>query len=500
MKKETIQQHLEENSSKYIELLKNGKIRYSDFTSENLRELLGSGSIDPDTFPASLRGELMYRDLLSLDFKGLDIHTQLKLLLRDKWYGLRPEDIGEMLKDTWKAFSPDMLIRILKYHCTIYQNWPDWDWSAVDGAGTEAWCDLLSRHHCFADRCPEKIWKSFSPEESFDIAFNSPGLAARLDLNSLPLALQDLLLLERPELAGYFLVDGNEPPEKLFLRWDWENCYEKEYEAVLEFLNDLLPHLEESNDWQGEGFMGVFSGIRCDLFKTQFDDFLEKNYIPPTGVWLVREPLKAAVVPVNNLEAQILAHHPSLVGACMEEETLSRIDILLTPQFETLRQDMSSLVLLKAVSPELRRETLAALIEKGASENIIGLVKDACEFGKEFKCSAETEKLIQAVEDRKFDAFRNLKENVKADYMSVDKAREIFRNCDKTTVKNFFSHAITPMLRAYLITELDKEYSDERGALINIPLQTYWQEYSDDSFVEFIDDDDDWDDDDFMED
>ena len=100
---EKMQKYLEENSSKYIELLKNGKIRYSDFTSENLRELLGSGLIDPDTFPASLRGELMYRDLLPLDFKGLDIHTQLKLLLRDKWYGLRPDDIGKMLKDSWRS-------------------------------------------------------------------------------------------------------------------------------------------------------------------------------------------------------------------------------------------------------------------------------------------------------------------------------------------------------------------------------------------------------------
>ena len=489
-KKSVPSKEMQNMAKKYFEFLKNGMIECRDLTGETLSEVILFAGDEISQLSVTVRAELMYRKLIPLDLKGLDIEQQLKLLLRDEWYGFTPDEIGELLKDIWKNFTPDMLLKLLRYHPTAFKQWPDWDWSAVADGTPEAWCFLLKRHYYYADHCPEEIWKRFSFEERCDLAAASPGLVTRLDLQSLPSQMQDAFLYENPLLAGCFNFAQDDPPGVLSLHFNYEMCYKKEVSATAEFLKKLLPYTY-GHGMSAYNQLGIFSRTRGEVLQKEISSFLKKNHIPEISIyaeWNAR-PLPL-VVPVDNLEARILLQSSRIVEACMEEEKLSRIDMLLTIEFETMRMDWVCLVLYKALSPELRRKAAAAMEKNGFSAEIIELVKSADLCGENRTRAKEEEQLLCALKAKDLSALNAAADRVYINALSVDEALKICRMLKASGVKKFFNRFLHPALRARLITELtEQESRREHIELVNILLRPYFREYLYEDFETFLADD-----------
>ena len=137
-KKSVQSKEMQNRTETYFALLQKGKVQCSDFTDETLSEMILFAGDRISLLPMSVQVELIYRKLIPLDLSGLDIQQQLKLLMRDEWYGLSPEKIANLLKDSWKDFTPDMLPGILTCHPAALElpllsdrrkTWPD------------PWCD-----------------------------------------------------------------------------------------------------------------------------------------------------------------------------------------------------------------------------------------------------------------------------------------------------------------------------------------------------------------------
>ena len=79
-KKSVQSKEMQNMAKKYFELLKNGMIECRDLTGETLSEVILFAGEGISQLPVSVRAELMYRKLIPLDLKGLDIEQQLKLL------------------------------------------------------------------------------------------------------------------------------------------------------------------------------------------------------------------------------------------------------------------------------------------------------------------------------------------------------------------------------------------------------------------------------------
>ena len=449
---------IELNAVKYADLLKNGIVKCRDFTDDTIVNILKNSGVDAKEFPPEIRAELICRKFIPPD-------------------------------SSWESFSPDMLINILNVYPHAFENWHNWSWKSVSGAGSKAWCELLKNHPLYAKFCPQQVFDNLSFEERSNLASDAPILADRLNLNSLPFELQDELLFTNPELAGFFDFSENDPPGKLRMHIKHEECYTKETEAVDDLLTDLLPHLPRLSEitYQSQAVLGIFSQTRGKLLEMQIMDFLEKNYIPLSAISVAWNIIPQPVRPVSSLENLILSGSCQLIQSCMDGETLSRPDVLLTPEFAMLRKDIICLILKKAVSCELLKEALAILSQRRTSPELLALFKSARDFEKTQKRSAKEQSLINAVKSGEINIFRDLDGKTKVSCLSAEEALEIFSTCKSNAARNFFNNAITPMLRAFLIAELDKMTPDtEKNGLINRLLKPYWYDGDNENFVEFV--------------
>lgn len=497
-----MQRWLKNEGMKYLELLKEGKVECRDFDDELLKKLLKLNGGNADDFPVSVKGELMYRELIPANLGSLEVPELQKLLVRDAWYNLSTTEIAKQCAPKWKLFSADTLLRIIKHHPAIYQHWENWDWSCTENASKEAWLYLLKRHHAFFPYCPEKTRASFTSEERCQLAVSNPGLAVHLNLAELPSHLRDVLLRKRPELAGFFPFDPADPPVKLYLARYMDNCNQKEAKPAGEFLAKLLPDLPLAEAAgmaaNGEGTLGVFPRSRAELLKVQINSFLAENNINDYMLCVKGKALPLPLfAPADNLEFRILTGFTGkIVEACMEEEKLSRPDILLSAEFQQLRDEVQDLVLMKALSPELRRKAVAELIEDDGAFVTVEHWRAACTFGEKPVEHNNYEKLfLEAAAEGNFKAAAALTQALSFNFLSVEEALEISRTLPEKLAQRFFDRCVPPLLRAYLLTELsESEYTDEKGKVINMLLHIFrhpeladWSPFWDDDFDLFED-------------
>ena len=482
LQNKTMQCWLQNEGRKYLELLKEGKVECRDFDEELLKSLLELNGGNADDFPVSVKGELMYRELIPADLRILAPRELQKLLVRDAWYNLSTAEISRQTASKWKLFSADTLLRIIKHHPGIFLHWENWDWSCTENASKEAWLYLLKCHHSFFPYCPEKTRASFTSEDRYQLALCNPGLAVHLNLADLSSNLRDVLLRERPELAGCFPFEKADPPVKLYLTRFMDNCHPKEAKQAGEFLAKLLPDLPPAEAAEmagnGEGTLGVFPRSRAELLKVQINSFLEENNINDYMLRVKRKELPLPLfAPADNLEYRIQAGFTSkIVEACMEEEKLSRTDILLTENFQRLRDEVQDLVLMKALSPELRRKAVAELIEDDGAFVTVEHWRAACTFGEKPIEHDKYEKLfLEAVYEGNFKAEAAMTQFLSFNFLSVEEALEISGTLPENLAQRFFDRCVPPLLRAYLLTKLsESEHTREKGKVINMLLQIFW--------------------------
>lgn len=499
---EKMQLWLQSEGEKYLELLKRGQVECRDFSGETLKQLLALKENYVDDFPASVKGELMYRKLIPADFRSLELPELLKMLIQDEWYGLTSKEIGEQLQSRWREFSPDMLLRIIKHHPTIFHSWPDWEWNCTESGSTAAWGYLLERHHGFIAHCPVKVLAAFTPEERCKLALSSPGLAAHLDLDLLPSEMRDLLLRKKPELAGHFTFAPDDPPGKLIVDSYLDNCNAEESKIAGKFLAGLFPELTEEEAVKmadaGEGMLGVFTRQRGELLQKEINDFLQANKISVLALEARWNPLETPLfVPVDNLEAQILEGATwRIIQGCLDGEKLSRSDILRTGSFCHLKEELRALVLMKAILPELRLQAIGELTAEDAPGNLIEELKAACALGNGPAAYNNYEKiLLDAAAEKDFKIVKALSGTVCFQFLAVDEVLKIYRDLPEKTVQKFFDLSLSPLLRGYLLAELSEgESTSEKIDVINMLLEIFRRPPNDpdepDPYFDFNDFDD----------
>ena len=475
-----------DNAAQYIELLKEEKVKCCDFSAETLKKLLSLDGVDVEDFPLSVKKDLMLKQLIPADFRSLDAAGQLELLLCDKWYGSDSE-ISAQLK--WDEFSPDELVSVVKHHPGFQRYCPVNIWEKVSEAGKNVWLACLTRHHSFAEYCPERIWESFTVKERFHLILAKPGFAGKLDVSDFSRDMCDILLRRHPELAGYFDL---EKPGKLFFCGNLDNCSKKESEQVANFLVELLDipfaeGFEMAAD--GGGLLGIYSCHRGELLKMQIKEFLQNNDISELALDIDWKELPQPLFkPVDNLEVQILKHcKGGIVQACLEDEILSRPDVLWTSEFANLHYDIGCLVLMKALPEEFHASALAGAYEEDCSILHISQMENVFKFKNQPSERGKYEQLLlDAVNEREWNIVKSLAESVQLQSLTVKEADNLRRRLPEKMMQKFFDKALSPVLRAYLLTELsESEGSGNQVGLINILLAPFWKALDDDTFCDF---------------
>ena len=481
MNEKNTQYFSDEQKKEFAGLLKLGLAECRDFTDETLQEMIKDGFLSVNELPNNIKGNLMNRCIIPADFTCFEPAEQLELLLCDVWYGLDDPKLGSQLKA--EAYSADEMVLLLRHHPGVERYCAGWDWKKTASASSESWYKLLNRHCSYAQYCPEDVWKNFTSAERFSLASSQPGLAEKLELDTLPAEMRDVILRNNPELAGYFTFAENNPPGKLFFSRFLDNCNEQEAAEVGNFLANLLPDMSPEEGFEmadgGEGLLGIFPQSRGKVLEAQIRRFLlEKNIseIALNVYWrLLPQPL---FFPRDNTEARIMQKHKSkIVQACFEDKPLSRVDVLLTEEFQTLRRDIRCLVLRKALPPELREFAVYALTENGANADLINEAKEVFSFKEnDEEFSSKALDLLEAIVKDDIETVKKLVPETTIPYLSADEALDIFYVLPGAEGQIFFDECINDVLRAYLITELlAKKQTNDVVALLNILLQTYWR-------------------------
>ena len=475
-----------DNAAQYVELLKEGKVKCCDFTVDTLKMLLSLEGVDVEEFPLSVKKDLMLKQLIPADFRILDAAGQLELLLRDEWYGSDSEISAQL---AWDEFSPDELLAVVTYNPGFLRYCPAYIRHKVAEAGKESWLECLMRHHSFAEYCPERIWESFTAKECFWLVFAKPGFAEKVNPASFSTKNCDEVLRKHPELAGHFDLEN---PGELFFCGNLDNCSKKESELVAKFLVELLdiPY-EEGYKMaaDGGGLLGVYSRCRGELLKMQIKEFLQENDISELALDVDWQELPQPLFkPADNLEVQILKHcKGGIVQACFEDEKLSRPDVLWTDEFANLRDDIASLVLMKVLPEELRPLALAGAYENDCSLLLISQMETVFKFRNQPSERGKYEQLLlDAVNEREWAIADSLAENVQLQSLTLEEAESLRRRLPEKMMQKFFDKALSPVLRAYLLTELsESEGSGNQVGLINILLAPFWKALDDDTFCDF---------------
>ncbi len=474
-----------DNAARYVELLKEGKVKSCDFTTENLKMLLSHEEVNVEDFPLSVKKDLMLKQLIPADFRSLDASGQLELLLCDKWYGSDSEISAQL---AWDEFSPDELVSVVKYHPGYQRYCPADIWKKVADAGKKVWLTCLVRHHSFAEYCPERVWKSFTVQERFHLVLAKPGFAGKLDVSDFSRDMCDILLRRHPELAGHFDL---EKPGELFFFGNLDNCSKKESELVANFLIELLDipfaeGFEMASD--GGGLLGIYSCHRGELLKMQIKEFLQDNDISNLALDIDWKELPQPLFkPADNLEVQILKHcKGGIVQACFEDEKLSRPDVLWTAEFANLRNDIGYLVLMKALPEEFHSSALAGAFAEDCSCFLISQMENVFKFRNQPSERGKYEQLLlDAVNEREWTIANSLAESVQLQSLTLEEAESLRRRLPEKMMQKFFDKALSPVLRAYLLTELAESDTGNNGKLINILLTPFWKNPDDDDFCDF---------------
>lgn len=356
------------------------------------------------------------------------------------------------------------------------------------------WITLLEQHHSYIKKCPGEIIARFDADETGRLACAQPVLATQLNLNSLSKEQQDKLLQKHPALAVFFTFTQNDPPGKLVLSHFLDNCNEEEIKIAAPFLANLFPFLtlEETTQMadEGDGLLGVFTQTKGVALQTQINSFLKEKKISPAALEALWKPMQLPLFkPVDNLEIQILEKHTGkITEACMEEEKLSRPDIIWHQAFADLPQEVEDLILLKAASPALRQKALEKMMEEDAPFIMIEHLKAVCSFAPQ-PHSKHEEFLLEAVDDKEFKVVDALAGVVSFNFLSVDEVIHIFRTLPDKLAQKFFDKAIPPLLRAYLLTELSgPDHTPETVKIVNMLLRTVLQNNSafpDEEYISF---------------
>lgn len=337
-----------------------------------------------------------------------------------------------------------------------------------------------------------------SDDEKCRLALSDPGLARHLELNTLPADRREILLRKKPSLAGHFVFEKNDPPGTLSLEHFLDNCSDEEIRAAASYLCGLFPDLsyEEAARMadEGAGCLGVFPRERGIELTTQINRALTEKGISTAALEALWRPLPLPLfAPVDNLEARILDNCTGkIVEACMEDEVLSRPDILCHNAFALLRQDVQDLVLMKAVPPEMRQAAVGLLIDEDASYILIEHVRAACRFGTLPAEHSKYEKiLLEAVAEKEFKVVEALTEAVCFGFLSVEEVIRLYRMLPEKLAQKVFDRSILPLQRGYLLAELTElAPASETVAIVNMLLQVFWRPERDpheDEFVTFVD-------------
>ena len=313
-------------------------------------------------------------------------------------------------------------------------------------------------------------WGSLSPDE------------IGKQLNALSVEKREALLRKKPGLAGYFVFEKADPPGTLSLGHFLDNCSDEEIRIAASYLSGLFPDLsyEEAARMadEGDGLLGIFPQERGLELARQINHTLEAKGVSTAALEACWQPLVLPLfVPVDNLEAQILENCTGqIVEACMEDEVLSRPDILDTDAFGLLRQDVQDLVLMKALPPEMRQAAVDLLIDEEASFLLIEHVKAACKFGTIPAEHSKYEKiLLEAVADKEFKVVEALTRAVCFKFLSVEEVLGIYRALPGELAQKFFDRTILPLQRGYLLAELTgPDCTSETVEVVNMLLQVFW--------------------------
>ena len=93
--------------------------------------------------------------------------------------------------------------------------------------------------------------------------------------------------------------------------------------------------------------------------------------------------------------------------------------------------------------------------------------------------------LLDAVNEREWAIADSLAENVQLQSLTLEEAESLRRRLPEKMMQKFFDKALSPVLRAYLLTELAKSDTGNNGKLINILLAPFWKNPDDDDFCDF---------------